>query len=386
VGINRRQVFYIPGYEPRGPAFYEKLFRKHMLRFGRLHKLKLNLKSTVIEPLFRRISVDIEGQPDLDLTYDILDNADILSPHSEIPRWKFYWLLLFFTPKIIRSVFRPSCRNVDWAWLVAMAPWLFVYTALICLTLCFIGAYWILSLFGLSPIYSAILALIPVTLIWRIFEKHYRHQNIARIFDSGRFFLDGNDPVQENMRIRLEQFAEIIAEQIRLGQADEYVIVGHSSGSVLAARVVALLLDKQEFQNTPLTMVCMGSVYQLELCTQTHINTRDQVYRKLQNRPHLQWAEVFSSFDAFCPQRMNPCDENLRPKEHSDKPFYRSANFKKNLKPDKFQKLRRNLLWIHMQYILSSDFAETFDYFAMLTAKNPAFQYIKTPGNPLEHD
>ena len=386
MGINRRQVFYIPGYEPRGPTFYEKLFRKHLLRYGRLHNLRLNLQNTVIEPLFRRVKIDIKGEPDLELTYDILDNSDILRPHSEIPRWKFYWLLLFFTPKSIRSVFRPSCKSVDWAWLVGMAPWLFVYTALFCLTLCFFGAYWVLSLLGVNPFITAILALIPVIFIWRIFERHYRHQNIARIFDSGRFFLDGNDPVQENMRMRLEQFAETIGQQIRLGQADEYVIVGHSSGSVLAARVTALLLEKEEFQNIPLTMVCMGSVYQLELCTQTHFDARNQVYKKLHDSRHLQWGEVFSSFDAFCPQRMNPCDAQLQPEENSTKPFYRSANFKKNLKPDRFQKLRRNLLWIHMQYILSSDYAETFDYFAMLTAKTSAFQYLQNPGHSLEHD
>ena len=379
MSINRRQVFYIPGYEPRGPAFYEKLFRKHLLRFGRLHQLKLNVKKTVIEPLFRRIQVDIEGQPELELTYDILDNADILRAHSEIPRWKFYWLLLFFTPKIIRSVFRPGCKNVDWAWLVAMAPWLFVYTAVLCLTLCFSGSYWLLSVLGISPVFAVLFAFIPVFFLWRTFEKHYRHQNIARIFDSGRFFLDGDDPVQENMHKRLEQFAEIIGQQIRLGKADEYVIVGHSSGSVLASRVVALLLEKEEFQNTPLTMICMGSVYQLELCTQTHFDARNQVYKKLRDSRYLQWAEVFSTFDAFCPQRLNPCDERLQPAENSTKPFYRSANFKKNLKPDKFQKLRRNLLWIHMQYILSSDNAVTFDYFKMLTGHSPAFDYLKNP-------
>lgn len=375
MSIQRRHVFYIPGYEPRGPAFYEKLFRKHLLRFARLNKFETRADTRVHE-LYRRVEVTAGG---LELKYDILDNADVLQPHSDIPRWKFYLLLVYFTPKIVRSVLRPACRHVKWAWMVAMAPWLFVYLAILCLCLTFTGVFWLLSSFGFGALLSGLISLAPVIFLWRIFEKEYRHQNIARIFDSGRFFLDGNDPIQKQMSQRLEAFADLIEEQILMGDSDEYVIVGHSSGSVLAARVTALLTDRPSLAEQPLTLVCMGSVYQLELCAQTHFDAQNQVYLKLRNSQQLQWAEVFAAFDAFCPQRMNPCDDRLQPEAHSTKPFYRSANFKKNLNPDKFQKLRRNLLWIHMQYIMSSDYALTFDYFKMLTGQAPAFAYLKNP-------
>jgi len=379
VSISRRHVFYIPGYEPRGPAFYEKLFRKHMLRFARLNKLQLETKKPEIHDLYRRNKITVKNQPGLELTYDILDNADILQPHCNIPRWKFYLLLIYFTPKVVRAVFRPCCRHVDWAWMVALAPWLFVYLAVLCLGLTFAGGFWLLASLGLNSLLAGLISLIPVILLWRFFEKEYRHQNIARIFDSGRFFLDGKDPIQEKMTQRLSEFADLIEQAILTGQADEYVIIGHSSGSPLACRVVAMLVDRLSLQDKTLSLVCMGSVYQLELCTQTHFDAQNLIYRKLRESPQLQWAEVFSAFDAFCPQRMNPCDIRLQPQENSTKPIYRSANFKKNLNPDKFRKLRRNLLWIHMQYIMSSDYALTFDYFKMLTGQATAFSYLKNP-------
>jgi hypothetical protein len=263
--------------------------------------------------------------------------------------------------------------------MVALAPWLFVYVALASLCLVFAGSFWLLTSLGLMTLISAPVSLIPVTFLWRIFEKEYRHQNIARIFDSSRFFLDGKDPIQTQMAQRLDAFADLIEKQILESDADEYVIVGHSSGSVLASRVAAILVDRPSLKEQSLTLVCMGSVYQLELCSQTHFDAQSQVYQKLRDSQQLQWAEVFAAFDAFCPQRMNPCDERLRPEEGSSRPIYRSANFKKNLNPDKFQKLRRNLLWIHMQYILSSDYAITFDYFKMLTGQAPVFAYLKNP-------
>ncbi len=376
MSIYRRHVFYIPGYEPRGPVFYEKLFRKHLLRFARLNRLKPRVSGTDIQTLYHRVVVNMD---ELELTYDILDNADVLQPHSRISRWKFYFLLVYFTPKAIRSILRPSCRHVQWAWMVALAPWLFVYVALASLCLVFAGSFWLLTSLGLTTLISAPVSLIPVTFLWRIFEKEYRHQNIARIFDSSRFFLDGKDPIQTQMAQRLDAFADLIEKQILESDADEYVIVGHSSGSVLASRVAAILVDRPSLKEQSLTLVCMGSVYQLELCSQTHFDAQSQVYQKLRDSQQLQWAEVFAAFDAFCPQRMNPCDEKLRPEEGSSRPIYRSANFKKNLNPDKFQKLRRNLLWIHMQYILSSDYAITFDYFKMLTGRAPVFAYLKNP-------
>lgn len=379
MSISRRQVFYIPGYEPRGPVFYEKLFRKHLLRFARLNKLKVNASRTEAGPLYRRIRAGIESQPGVELTYDILDNADILQPHCNIPRWKFYLLLIYFTPKAIRSVFHPCCRNVDWAWMVALAPWLFVYLAVLCLGIAFAGGFWLLSSLGLNSPLAGLVSLVPTTLLWRVFEKQYRHQNIARIFDSARFFLDSKDPIQDRMAQRLDKFADLIEQAMLTDQADEYVIVGHSSGSVLAARVAAILVDRPSLRDRSFTLVCMGSVYQLELCSQTHFDAQNLIYRKLRDSQQLQWAEVFAAFDAFCPQRMNPCDHRLIPDENSSRPIYRSANFKKNLNPDKFQKLRRNLLWIHMQYIMSSDYALTFDYFKMLTGQAPVFAYLKNP-------
>lgn len=380
MNIAKRHIFYIPGYEPRGPSFYEKLFFKHLGRYLRLAKQTLVSRETKVTELYRRTVCKVDGLDSCaQLSYDILDNAEVLRPHNDIPRWKFYLLLIFYTPKALLSALRPTCRNVSHGWLVLLLAWLVFYLGLLLIFLFYQLAQLLFISMHLPPLIATMASVIVAIGLCYYFDRQYHEKNIARMFNSGRFFLNGSDPIQAQMSARLDQFAEFIEAEILAGESDEYVLVGHSSGSVLAARVAAKLVDSPKLKNKGFDLVCMGSVYQLELSGQTHIDTRKQVYQRLRDADNLNWTEVFAAFDAFCPQRMNPCDPKLVPTA-GVKPFFKSANLRANLSPVKLAKLRKNFFWIHMQYILSSDYALTFDYFKLVTGKSSTYQYLKSSG------
>ena len=53
--VSRRHVFYVPGYDPRGPLHYHRLYREDSLKQGAVNGLAVSTDK-------RRNSDGVEGQ------------------------------------------------------------------------------------------------------------------------------------------------------------------------------------------------------------------------------------------------------------------------------------------------------------------------------------
>lgn len=378
--IKKRHVFYVPGYEPSGPPLYEHFFIKHLNRYSELNDLSIkSVHSSDIDHARRQVCEFESSESCSKLTYDILSHEDLLQSYIKMPRWKCYLLLVSFTPSAIRAACKPDCTNIAYGSMLLFSPWLFFYLALVLISFCFIIFTSFLTSIELSNAVSTTLSSLLCGLLFYLFDRQHQKQNLSRVFHIVRFFLDGKNAIQKEMSVRLDELSSLIETEMELGDADEYVIVGHSFGAVLASRIAVNLMSSDICKHKTFDLLCMTSIYQLELSSQTHFDAREEVYKKLLLADNINWTEVFNAFDVFCPQRANPCNLNLSVNESDQSgPFFKSVNLRRNLSAGHLKKLRKNLMKVHMQCIFSSDNNETFDYYNLLTGKLPARKYLRS--------
>ncbi len=366
--IRRRQVFYIPGYDPFPPRRYRELYRCEAADQARISGYEISQSPrTGAGPYGWTVRAEVGGAS---VTSDvlILEWSDIVKSSMQAGIAATYLLLVrtawtYLSTGVLFRLFRLRAGPG----IAAMYPVVMLLGQLAIAALAALLVGW-----GLAQLLPAWLAY-PLGLLVMPPILH----GFRRI--DGRFFVHyllldfaftakhkGRNPPE--LEARLDTFAAQIAAALADPALDEVLVVGHSSGVHLAVSVLARVIKGGAATGHPkLAFLSLGHAVPMQSYLPQAQGLREDL-RFLSTSDALFWLDVTAPGDGCSYALCDPVSSSgAAPKTGKRWPIVISAAFSESLAPETYRKYRRRYFRLHFQYLCAFDRPRDYDYF-LITA------------------
>ena len=361
--VRRRLVVYVQGYDPRGLPEYYRMFRQEFRKTLALY----GLTGTVGKPVNDRERfvtewpVETHGPGwDVATRYMFLRWEDIIRRDFARPAWwKIVHMVLAMSHAIMRGV----------VWRILKAHWRFglfiLYPLVLTILWALFGAAVGLGIaevagdFGapgwLAGLIGAALGLGSFAGALRVTEKHtyllYLCDDIVSTWD----FAHRRRPDWE---ARLDLFAGYLIDAVATTDADEVVVVGHSSGSFLAVDVVdrALSGDPALGRHGPkLRLLTIGANLPIVGFHAGAQWFRDRLTR-LAVSDQIDWVDFQSRHDIMNLWPFDPvAGHSIDPGAARRNPGVVAISFRDLWQPEGFGRRRWRFFRAHFQFLLANE-------------------------------
>ncbi|HZP76422.1 MAG TPA: hypothetical protein VFB45_09800 [Pseudolabrys sp.] len=378
--VKRRHILYVPGYDPRGLAEYYRLFRSEYRKACALYGLEGHV-SRVTEEEDRhaaRWTYSTRGADwQVETTYEFLRWEHIIRKDFARPVW---W-------KIRKgyAVFGRSVLNGVWFRLLR-AHWrfgLFIAYPYVLMLLYALGSSlvgWLLALLtGLTGLPSPITGLIGLAaaialFIW-VLRKTEPQTYLLYLFDDGISTRQYSLGERTDWHERMEIFAGYVVDTARTSDADEIVVVGHSSGSFLAIEVMdrALARDPQLGRHGPrVALLTIGANLPI---VGFHPEARDfrERIRRLAINDSFDWVDYQSRHDIMNFWPFDPVtDHRIDAGSERRNPTVIPISFRDLWIPGDFGRRRWRFFRAHFQFLMANERrGAAYDYYLICCGPYP---------------
>lgn len=370
--ISRRCVFYVSGFDPKGAAHYHGLYREESA-----HQCNAEGYRRTVGPRQRLASGNAAWQ--------IRAEADghTVDTHYEFMRWddvvRRHW------PKTTAALWRDVIastlfylRHGTWwrmfrlSWPPAVAvftPFLLVCFLLLGTPLLAAAGGWILATrLDSLPAGMAGAALLAAALWWagRRIEARYSMYWMMRSYAFTARQARGEVPDLEQ---RLDALAEQLVQRVRDGGDDEVLVVGHSSGAIMAACIVARALQREPALaagRTRLALLTLGQWIPLLGLLPMATGFREEL-RRLGGARGLCWVDFSAPPDGCCFALTHPLTACGVPHDAQEGVTIKLLNprFAELFDAQAYAALKYDKFRLHFQYLRASDLPGEYDYFAI---------------------
>ena len=388
--VQRRRVFYIPGYDPIHPRRYRELYRKEGAEQAKItgYGLELSAKKSG-GPYGWHVTGRIDGtetQADFEVLVwsDIVRDSmglGILATYVQLARTAWTYIASGALRRLMRLRKGPV--------IAALYPVIFLIVQLLIALLVAWGLGAILA--QAHPLAGWLgLAVVPLILNWfrrkdgKFFAYYLMHDYAYSAQSKG-----ANPP---ELEARMAEFADRIAQALQ-GDSDEVLVVGHSSGAHLAVSILADLIraGRVPGMGPTLSFLSLGQVVPMV----SFLPRADRLRADLQylsQRQELSWVDVTAPGDGCAFALCDPVSvSGVAPETGKRWPLVLSAAFTQTLSPARWKELRWRFFRLHFQYLCAFDRPGDYDYFqitagpmtlgARYATRQPSASRIERPVN-----
>ncbi len=361
--VQRRRVFYIPGYDPIHPRRYRELYRKEGAAQADISDYSLALEPKQTKGTYGwRVTSQIEGG-DTTSDIEVLVWADIVRGSMDLGITKTYLLLAKTAWCYIGSgALWRLMKLRKGPVIAALYPVVFLLVQLILSLLAAYGLAKLITLFLPWWAGFAGLAIVPALLNWfkrkdnKFFAYYLMHDYSYSASTKG-----ANPP---ELEARMAEFTNIIAEALN-EDVDEVLVVGHSSGAHLAVSILADLIrdGRVPAKGPTLSFLSLGQVVPMvSFLPEAKRLRRDLNF--LCQQTNLSWVDVTAPGDGCAFALCDPVSvSGAAPSEGKQWPLVISAAFTQTLSPERWKELRWKFFRLHFQYLCAFDAPGDYDYF-----------------------
>ncbi len=398
--VRKRCVFYVSGFDPKGASRYHALYRDEAVKQSRVSGVAMDVGPRQKTPqgnAFWHITLQPSAQADKQANANANEHANSgeVSTHFEFLRWD----------DIVRSHWPKNLAHLLWG--VLATSWLFVST----------GAAWralklawppVMAMFSAFVLLCAVLlgtpllavgvfmAAVPATGPWlaavasgavcafwvlsgRLLEKKYSMLWLMRSYTFTAQQAQGRVP---EIDARLEQHAATVLQRIEAGMDDEVLVVGHSSGAMLAASVLAKVVRRAPVTGAgkpTVSLLTLGHCMPMLGCLPQARAFRDDL-QILASAPGFDWVDFTAPADGCCFPLVDPLAACGVHAAVPDRPKRLSPRFAEMFDAAAYSHLRRDKFRVHFQYLMASAKPVPYDYFAITAgAKTLAARFSSFP-------
>jgi len=374
--VKRRHVFYISGFDPRGPAHYHRLYKSEAARQALVNGLAIEIgkreKVSETESIWRVTSKQAEVQ------YSFLRYDDVMRERWARTNWTVLVEILRYSLLMLR---RGVFRNVlftSWPTFVSMVYPLSLVVAAVLLSIVAAAIAGWLGGAGAAIIVGLAAFVALIALRWPL-EERINAFWIARILS---FIADQGAGKVPALDARLDQWTSRIAQEIRSQGTDEVLIVGHSVGTQLAVSVAARIIRELGGalpMKPRVSLLTLGHTIPLQALQPPAEKFRAEL-ALVSRTPEIEWIDVSAAIDSACFPLCDPVEASGLKQANPARPSPKivSARFPKLFTPGTYKSLRRQFKRAHFQYLLSAELKGDYDYF-LITAGD------KTLGERFQH-
>jgi len=235
--------------------------------------------------------------------------------------------------------------------------------AVIGLAVAFVGSnfgepLWLAIAAGLAVAMATLFALKPLAHRWFVGQITSCWATLRRFGRGQPTWLDDT----------IETGARHLVAAAAANDTDELVLVGHSTGSVIAAAIMAraLALDPDLGRHgARLVLLTLGAVMPAVALHPAANRMRDTI-KRLAGEPTVAWIECQSRKDVMNFEGFDPVDGVGVHVEKRHNPLLWSVRFKEMVSPAHYQRLRWNFFRMHFQYINAGDRPTAHDYMLLI--------------------
>ncbi|MEM8687714.1 MAG: hypothetical protein AAGF81_10315 [Pseudomonadota bacterium] len=368
--VHRRKVFYISGFDPKGPSHHHALYAKEAAKQTPLNGLAISVgqssrkdRVTTSWPLSGRMeAISIETD------YAALRWDDIMRQRMRMPR-------LAFARSVLRTYWHFVRTGALWRILkTSYPPFLAgIYPVVLLCALTMVAVCAGISAYVIVP-YPAALpagagAFFLTLYLGRWLERRMPVFWPLHIFAFAADHMAGRAPQMDE---RIARFADEIACCAASSTDDEILIASHSNGTVIAvlALAAALKTDPELGKRGPaISFLTLGQ--SIPMCSfLPEAKALRQALMSLSENKDIAWIDISAPRDAACFALTDPLTasglEHANPAAPSPKLL--SLPIGDVFTPDTFHSaLRRRWLRLHFQYLMATERPTPFDYF-LITA------------------
>lgn len=372
--LKKRHIYYVTGFDPRGINFYYSLLKREALLSKKRQqsqfyagKLKVENKYSSSCPLIFEASENFTSE------YHLLSILDLIAPYFRQSIAQSVWQTLvtfwiIFSSKIIYKCLKHSFKFG----LFILYPFIILFVGM--------TTSWGLSVLLSTqlapqeyswvciPIFPLIFYLV-LTLLKKTDQFHYIFYLLGDFYFSHTAVRNKNQAL--NMRIDL--FAHDIADTLsKTDENEEILIVGHSSGGLLAIQLMAKLCDIAPPETrSRLSLLTMGNQASLGFLNNAEVFHKN--IDTLLKNPRIIWRDVFAPQDVISSGKLEV--NKFFSGQLSSGYECMSARLRESLTPENYKIMIHKFFKIHMQYLRSSETGQGFDYFQLLNSPMRLEQY-----------
>ncbi|EGK8058106.1 DUF829 domain-containing protein [Campylobacter lari] len=370
----KRDVFYIAGYDPRGYRHYYAMFKKNLAEQNTLLNYDYTLsKAQVNTYAFWQIQT-----PHTSTSYTFLSWNDIVKKNwSEGIKDALSDCYSFFRIYTITGLFLKFGKESPHQLITGYYPFFYVLLSLIFTLFCAFGSLFYLQNFHvILGILAFILSLVFLPKILYKLGKKLAVFWIARICS---FCANWEKNSQGELELRMDDFARVIFEKLKENVNDknyELVLSAHSVGTVLCINVLAKVLRKCEKENISfenLKVLTLGECIPLVSYQKRSFEFRkDLEYLGSKN---LIWYDFTSIIDGACFAQVDFIRTSGVKAQFS--PKYLSAKFHTLYKNKDYKKIKKDKYKAHFLYLFATQIQGVYNFFEFIIGKNKLEEKIK---------
>ncbi|WP_224824631.1 hypothetical protein [Cognatishimia sp. MH4019] len=371
--VARRRVMYIPGYDPIHPRRYRELYRKESAAQAAISGYEIGISpKTSGGPYGWQVAARIDGQ-------QVQADIDVLV-WSDIVRGSMAQGILATYGQLVRTawvyVSTGTLRRLMWLRkgpvIAALYPvgMLLLQLAVALSLSSLVGGLlvdaleWIagdVGLLGTLIEWGVLAGGTAAGLHW--FRKHDNRFFAYYLMHDYAYSARWRGANPPELEARMAEFEDLIAEALQ-SDADEVLIVGHSSGAHLAVSILADLIRAGRVPETgpKLAFLSLGQVVPMvSFLPEAHRLRADLNY--LSARDELTWVDVTAPGDGCAFALCDPVSVSGVAPDEKRWPLVFSAAFTQTLSPARWKELRWRFFRLHFQYLCAFDRPKDYDYF-----------------------
>lgn len=370
--VSHRHVMYVAGFDPQTARNYHARYRAQAARQALAGgaAIEVGPRQTDADGYAFWILTTQENGRTVHTRYTFMDWSDIVRSHWSTRLWQVWWQGLWADFVNLRN--GALRRMLHSAW----PPMLAAYSPLIALLFLFAGIAllggvgWaardaVTSTTRTGCLLAGISLALAIT--WRGLVRYAGVAWLLRSFHFNVLMARGAVP-------ELDRRVAAHATKVRQGLAglptdsgSELLVVGHSSGAILAVSMLAEALRQDPGlggHGPRVSLLTLGQCIPILGCFPQAQAFRADLAVVGQSEA-LDWIDFSAPPDASCFALSDPlraCGVDV-PSRPPDRPKLLSPQFAQMFEPGVYRRLRRDRLQLHFQYLNASEIAGNYDYF-----------------------
>lgn len=384
--VRRRCVFYVSGFDPKGARFYHALYKEQAQLQTRINGMPVDVGPRRSLPgggAFWDVQAATPEGP-VQTHYEFMQWDDVVRDNWPKNQMDLWWKIVVTTIFYLGTGALWKMFKLSWPSAVA------VFVPFLILCGLFFGVPIVGGLVGWltfrvtgQPLWAGLSGMVVAgVLIWVAYwlEARYSLYWMMRSYAFTARQARGERP---ELDARLDALAARLVNRIESAPYDEVLVVGHSSGAIMAASMLARALRRApQLACDParsLSFLTLGQCIPL-LALVPHAKTFRQELELLGATEGLHWIDFSAPPDGCCFALVDPFEScGLQPV--ADCPKLLSPRFAEMFASADYQALRHDKLRMHFQYLRASERGETYDYFLITAgATTLADRFASIPG------
>ena len=385
--VQHRHIVYVQGYDPRGLAQYYRMFRTELRKFGRLYQLTTTVSrpKTAADGESASWSIETKASDWQTRTgYDFLRFEDLIQRDLAAPIlgtvlraiW-IYWRLVFRG-----TIARFWKANWRFATFITYPHLLLLVEALGSFGVAYaiatgLGALGVPGLLGIAAAVIVFVALLGTLL------KYTENQTYLLYLLSDTIwtwqFSHRQRPEWDE---RIDRFAQYLTKLARESDAEEIVVVGHSSGSFLGAEILAraLKLDPALGRHGPrIVLLTIGGNFPIVGFHAASQDFRDHL-RLLAVEPSIDWIDCQSRKDVMNFYPFDPiAGHGIDVGAARRNPTIVPVRFREIIKPEHYNVFRWKFFRVHFQFVMANERPHAYDFFMIVCGPIPLIDRMAVP-------